>query len=380
MSVNAREETMEHIEIFKKPALFTNSRIDRDSVPEGWYCYDLRGSDFEPGHPSTLEDKVAVNHAGSVLSPVPLKRPSTEFRRLKGTLDFLGEDMTLAEFCEQHGLEYPKDTRKYILRPASPDEAGLFFSSSDKAETRKLACVGHLRLDFGRNGKEFWHTWWPHNNDELNVPAFKTELDAVVNELRECGPLKDLAAMSEYCGAYPSGSLDGGARGSFGFITESEHYRYCLRCFPGRGDYNGYLYAYDRRQLELGMARFGLTETGQKMLRDAADPGQPHSYRWFVFENYNTRQERLTGGLTLEKAIERYNASAGDHKRLGVTKDEVATVDFVIALEGEQRFIDDYKQLASFRDDPVIAAAVQTLRLAFDEQTPANEMELGGLA
>lgn len=87
MNVNVREETMEHIEIFKKPALFTNSRIDRDSVPEGWYCYDLRGSDFEPGHPSTLEDKVAVNHAGSVLSRWPHNNDDLNVPAFKAELD-----------------------------------------------------------------------------------------------------------------------------------------------------------------------------------------------------------------------------------------------------------------------------------------------------
>ena len=61
MSVNAREEEYEYVELFGKPALFTNSRIDRDTVPEGWYAYDLRGSDYDPGEPVTVEPKVGVN-------------------------------------------------------------------------------------------------------------------------------------------------------------------------------------------------------------------------------------------------------------------------------------------------------------------------------
>lgn len=376
MSVNAREETMEHIEIFKKPALFTNSRIDMDSVPEGWYCYDLRGSDFDPGRPSMLEDKVAVNHAGSVLSPTPLKRSSTEFRRLNGTLNFLGEDMTLAEFCEQHGLDYPTDTRKYILRPASPDEAGLFYSGSDKTETQQAACVGYLRLDFGRSGTEFWHTWWPDNNDELTVPAFKAELDEMVNEMRARGPLRDFAAMSAYCAAHPSGLLDGGARGSFGFITESEHYCYCLRCIPERGDYNGYLYAYDKRQLELGMTQPGLTETGRQMLREAADPNKPHTYEWFVIEDMDQDDENLTGGLPLEKAIQQFAGAECGIKVLGVTKDGISTVDLVVTRYGELEHLPYFEDMESFRQDPVIAAAVQKLHQALDspEQTSGLTM------
>ena len=45
MKVNARTEEFQHIEVFDKPALFTNGRIARDTVPKGWYCYDIRGSD-----------------------------------------------------------------------------------------------------------------------------------------------------------------------------------------------------------------------------------------------------------------------------------------------------------------------------------------------
>ncbi|MDD4842428.1 MAG: hypothetical protein PHH80_10865, partial [Sphaerochaetaceae bacterium] len=35
------------------------------------------------------------------------------------------------------------------------------------------------------------------------------------------------------------------------FIAESENYRYCLRCTPIQGDYNVYLYIYDKRQQEM---------------------------------------------------------------------------------------------------------------------------------
>ena len=43
MKVNARTEKFQHLEVFDKPALFTNGRIARDTVPQGWYCYDIRG-------------------------------------------------------------------------------------------------------------------------------------------------------------------------------------------------------------------------------------------------------------------------------------------------------------------------------------------------
>lgn len=61
MSMDATKELFEHIELFGKPALFTNSRIDVSTVPLDFYCYDLRGSDSDPGRPVTLERHVGIN-------------------------------------------------------------------------------------------------------------------------------------------------------------------------------------------------------------------------------------------------------------------------------------------------------------------------------
>ncbi|MEG0835964.1 MAG: LPD28 domain-containing protein, partial [Christensenellaceae bacterium] len=119
--VNARNEEYEYVELFGKPALFTNSRIDRDTVPEGWYAYDLRGSDYDPGEPVTVEPSVVVNHAGTILTHEPISFPKEGFKRLKGSLDFLGEHLSLKNFCEERGLNFPADNRKFILRPALAD-------------------------------------------------------------------------------------------------------------------------------------------------------------------------------------------------------------------------------------------------------------------
>lgn len=135
---------------------------------------------------------------------------------------------------------------KFNLRPASPDEAGLFYSQD--AKDAELGTVGHLRADFGSAGKEFWSTWWPHNADALNTPEFKAELQTFVDELRKNGPLKNLSAMSAYCSEHEAGRLGDASGGSYGYVAESEHYRYCLRCTPVQNEYNAYLYIYDKKQ------------------------------------------------------------------------------------------------------------------------------------
>ena len=248
MGKNVREEEFEHIELFGKPALFSNHRIDRDTVPEGFYLYDLRGSDNDPGRPITMENRVAVNHAGAVLTAEPVKfQKEKDYRRISGKINFLGEQLSLAQFCEKHDLTLLPDPRKYILRPATENEVGLFYSASSEKDAQ-LATVGHLRQDFG-SGDEFHSTWWPHNEDAFNTVDFKTEFDAVVNELRKYGPLKRLSEMSSFCYAH-GGALN---EESFGYITESERYRYAVRCTPMRGNYNCYIYSYDKHQQELNM-------------------------------------------------------------------------------------------------------------------------------
>ena len=58
---------LQEIEILDKPGLFSNGRLRDEDVPEGSYRYDLRGSDYDPGQPITVEKTVVVNHAASVL-------------------------------------------------------------------------------------------------------------------------------------------------------------------------------------------------------------------------------------------------------------------------------------------------------------------------
>lgn len=240
MYVDARTEEYEEIELFGKPALFSNFRIDRDTVPAGWYCYDLRGSDCDPGKPVTIQEFVVVNHAATVLTPEPVRfQKGKEFRRLRDGLNFLGERMIdIPGFCQKHGLECPCEKEKFALRPASPDEAGIFYAQHP-AEDERLGCIGHIRLDFGRSGNEFWHTWWPRGPEEWNSPAFKAELQEVVDELRQ-SVLKNRFAMERFCYGH-GGKIDGGWVQNYGYVVETEHYRYCLRCNPSPGDYNGYL-------------------------------------------------------------------------------------------------------------------------------------------
>ena len=69
----------------------------------------------------------------------------------------------------QKSTPQPNNAR-FQIRPASPEEAGLFYAQLP-AEDKRLGAIGHVRMDFGRSGNEFWNTWWPRGPEELNSPV-----------------------------------------------------------------------------------------------------------------------------------------------------------------------------------------------------------------
>ena len=85
----------------------------------------------------------------------------------------------------------------------------------------------------------------------------------------------------------------------------------------------------------------------------------------------------MSSRLTLEEAIQLYQDSDRVEKRLGVTKDGIATVDLVCSMDGEQQFFDDYRKIDSFRDDPVVTEAAETL--GQELAGPVADITMGGL-
>ena len=132
---------------------------------------------------------------------------------------------------------------KFRLQPLDKSDVDLVYSDEKKDAER--GTVGHLRMDTGSSGKEFWTTWWPHNDNKLNKEPFRNDLDRVVDALREAGgPLHSLTDMQNFCRKFgESAALDSGR--SFGFKLETDDHQYMLRLTPHRGEYS-YLYCYDK--------------------------------------------------------------------------------------------------------------------------------------
>lgn len=283
-----------------------------------------------------------------------------------------------------------------MLRPSSQNEAGLFYSNDEMDEA--LGTVGHLRMDFGHGGIEFWHTWFPHNDNRFNTPEFQKIVNQFVDGLRRDGwPLKNLRNMKEFCRNH-GGAITQDSK-SCGYIAEVGNYRFCLRCTPVMGDYQGYLYCYDLRQQQMHQqnkldnilldffeeenpkreCNYGLTEEGKKALAGAVDPTRPHTYAWYVMTDCNTPDEQLHQDLALEEAIQIYQDSDRPEKRIGVSKDGITAVDIVHMANSEQRFFEDYRRLDSFREDPVILEAVEQLHEKLDQAAPSQGITMEGM-
>ena len=104
-------------------------------------------------------------------------------------------------------------------------------------------------LNLERCNTTSYPTCPPGGGGLVLYPALKLELQEVVDTLRE-SVLKSRFAMERFCYEH-GGKIDGGYVQNYGYIVETEHYRYCLRCTPFPGDYQGYLYCYDLRQQQM---------------------------------------------------------------------------------------------------------------------------------
>lgn len=70
---NAKEITWEKVKVLDKEGLFTELRVDRSTVPEGWYMYEVRHDDNSWGDPVEIAKGILVNHFGTLLVKEPIE-------------------------------------------------------------------------------------------------------------------------------------------------------------------------------------------------------------------------------------------------------------------------------------------------------------------
>ena len=220
----ANDEQYQEIELFDKLGLFSNGRIARDNLPEGVYCYDLRGSDYDPGDPVCVEERVVVNHAGSVLLTEPLEL--TEDGRLMLTeekgLNFTGGFSTLSQFLQKqrkdrHTEEVEAESIsyavcKYFGIETGENSFGYIASWSQGKELKELRASletinktsGTLISDIERHYKEICKERGidPHAKVEPETAPIEQPADAIkVSDRLQTG---DLTYYVAECMEFPN--------------------------------------------------------------------------------------------------------------------------------------------------------------------------------
>lgn len=108
MQINIYKDKMLGARLFGASVLYSATPIPREDVPQGWYCYDLRGTARHPDEPHALVDLAEENHTGSILSCLPLKKGGSQFRLIKDMFQMTGTNPSLAEFCAEEKIRCPE--------------------------------------------------------------------------------------------------------------------------------------------------------------------------------------------------------------------------------------------------------------------------------
>ena len=104
--VDVQKEVLEEVELLGQIGYFTELRVDKETVPEGMHCYELRYGD-DDGFPVSVEENVRVNYFGAVLFTEALE---------------LGEEKALQFGYEDFGYTGEQMYLSQVIGGQEPDE------------------------------------------------------------------------------------------------------------------------------------------------------------------------------------------------------------------------------------------------------------------
>ena len=116
---------------------------------------------------------------------------------------------------------------------------------SNKVERETTGLIGYIRGDFGSGGNSFHHSWF-ENKGKLNNEVFKEDLNKVMEFLRE-RMLTDRMYMRSVVYGNPNAKIDSKESTSYGVFVETDGYEYDIRAICDDGNYDFYIYCYDKR-------------------------------------------------------------------------------------------------------------------------------------
>ena len=165
MAVNIFKDELQHAQMFGKPVLTTNWLIPRETVPDGWYCYDMRGTESDPAAHAELVDynsflAFAVEGSDSNVDSFDSIDSYDELKKIRDELAMPGDpvDLLTGSFTWNYtDFALYGESLFNILRNASwrgnfpPGEAGfrrndcVYFKKSQRSMAGKDPPNGVLR-------------------------------------------------------------------------------------------------------------------------------------------------------------------------------------------------------------------------------------------
>ena len=95
------------VTVFGKPALFSDYRIDRSTVPPGLHMYELRHEDEDWSAPCQIAREIFVNFFGTILSAEPIPLDNDGYRDLdRGELIYAAHNTaSISKYLSEYASE-----------------------------------------------------------------------------------------------------------------------------------------------------------------------------------------------------------------------------------------------------------------------------------
>lgn len=147
---------------------------------------------------------------------------------------------------------------EYTLKPLSRAEQLYAYNQSQQI-AGQTGCFGYYHGDFGKSGEDYNAVWFGNSNVEM-TDDFRNELaeimDKLGTEVKSGKPFADRKAMSAFCLQNSNAVMKGTFSEEYGFRLDTDKYSYFIRMEPHhRGDYDFYVFAYDKHLLERHMKK-----------------------------------------------------------------------------------------------------------------------------
>ncbi|MBR3149681.1 MAG: hypothetical protein IKF64_05870 [Eubacterium sp.] len=141
---------------------------------------------------------------------------------------------------------------KYNIRPASNDEI-LYSYTQGQQIAGQTGAVGYMRGDFGDGGQNFYTSWFDIN-PVLKTDDIKDNFNYLINTLNDRDFLQSAKLMRAFFKKAQATCIEGNFGVESVMRIDSGNYSYIFRVCPASVDYDFYVFAYMKDQLDRHIA------------------------------------------------------------------------------------------------------------------------------